>query len=507
MKVFLKNNKKRLLTGLLVTALLLAAIYFAAITGLYSGSPFDFQLARASKGRNEYEIQVELNPDTKTLKCTQKVEYINRSEDYLTHLYFHLYPNSYRYENKPVFEKNDMELAYPRGFSPGMLEIDNVLIDGKPADFVVGGYSENVLMLILQSSLAPGEKTLIEMDYRVLLPYCMGRFGYGDNTYKAVNWYPVACVYDENGWNLDPYYIIGDPFYSETANYHVRIKAPDNYVIAATGNIRSKKKENDQLLWEFDAPAVRDFGWLASNRFETASQRIGKTTVTSYYFTEDAGLKALDYAAHALAFFNEAFGEYPYPRFNIVESDFYIGGMEYPNLIMLDHSLYKKSETYLLELVAVHETAHQWWYGLVGNNQIKDAWLDEGLTEYSTVLYYGHRYGKEKEKEIYQNLIGQGKYRNLEYIYNSEDIDETIHRPVYEFPDWITYDLLVYGKGAMLFHSIREKTGDELFFKALQIYLRENCFENAGKENIIQAFNQVTGQDWQQHFDRWLYKQ
>lgn len=506
MKVLLKTKKKYLFIGILITVLLLAAIYFTGIWELRSGLPFTSQQARAGRGLNRYEIQAEFNPDAKTLKCSQRVEYINRTANHFTHLYFHLYPNSYRYENKPVFEKNDMELAYPKGFSPGMLEMDNILIDGEPADFVIGGYSENILMLILRGSLAPGEKAVIEMDYRVVLPYCMGRFGYGDNMYKAVNWYPIACVYDENGWNLDPYHIIGDPFYSDTANYRVWIQAPAGYEIAATGDMAGRREEEDYVIWEFDAPAVRDFAFLAGNRYQAASQKIGKTTVTSYYFTENAGLKALDYAAQALAYFNEAFGEYPYPRFNLVESDFYIGGMEYPCLIMLDHNLYERSESDWLEMVTVHETAHQWWYGLVGNNQITDAWLDEGLTEYSTVLYYGHRYGQEKEEEVYKNLIGEGKYKNLQYIFSSDDIDETIHRPVHEFPNWSVYDLLVYGKGAMLFHSLREEIGDELFFKSLQLYFRENCFKNAGKEDIIKAFNQITGKDWQQHFDRWLYE-
>jgi hypothetical protein len=129
----------------------------------------------------------------------------------------------------------------------------------------------------------------------------MGRFGYGDNMYKAVNWYPIASVYDENGWNLDRYYAIGDPFYSDAANYRVQIQAPADYLIAATGDIKREKRAKITVIWEFDAPAVRDFAWLAGNQFQTASKKVGKTTITSYYFTEQAGKQALDYAAESLA--------------------------------------------------------------------------------------------------------------------------------------------------------------------------------------------------------------
>jgi aminopeptidase N len=69
----------------------------------------------------------------------------------------------------------------------------------------------------------------------------------------------------------------------------------------------------------------------------------------------------------------------------------------------------------------------------------------------------------------------------------------------------VIYDLLVYGKGAMLFHSLRQEMGEELFFKGLQSYFQENRFQNAGKADIIRTFNQVSGRDWQHHFDQWLY--
>lgn len=505
MKVLkIRQNKKNLLIIVLITVLLLTGLY---LSGVFWPSPLTgaSKLVHASKGLNQYEISVDFNPEAKMLTCKQKVVYTNKTGDSLPHLYFHLYPNAYQYEDKPVFEKADWNQAYPNGFSPGFLELSNVWINEKAVNFVIGGYSEDILMLFPENGIAPDEKLIIEMEYSVLLPDCMGRFGYGRNMYKIVNWYPIACVYDENGWNLDPYYIIGDPFYSDAANYEVMVSAPSEYILAATGEVQSKKNNGENTIWEIRALAVRDFSLLAGNTFKTLSRQVGKTLLTSYYYTEAAGRKALDCAAESLAYFNEAFGEYPYPQYAVVESDFYIGGMEYPNLIMLDHSLYQSSNSSYLELVTVHETAHQWWYGLVGNDQIADAWMDEGLTEYSTVLYYGNRYGKETEKEIYQNVIGEGKYRAFSSYQNYAATDETIHRPSYEFLDWINYDLLVYGKGAMLFHSLREEMGEEKFLQSLQKYYKDKQFQNAKKSDLIQAFNQVTGLDWQQHFDKWLY--
>ncbi|HHY81602.1 MAG TPA: M1 family metallopeptidase [Clostridiales bacterium] len=505
MKFLSKKHRRYLLIGAAAVILLLTCLFLGNAFGLKTRVDSSLKLIQASRGLNSYDIDVEFDPETKMLRCNQKVEYINKSEDQLDHLYFHLYPNAYQYENKPVFDKYEMLQAYPNGFSPGFIEIYDVRVDGRKANYVIGGYTENVIMLILEGSLSPGGQALIEMDYAVQLPNCLGRFGYGDNMFKVVNWYPIASVYDENGWNLDPYYSIGDPFYSDAANYHVTIKAPADYIIASTGRVKSKREENGSVIWEVDAPAVRDFAWLTSNAFETASKMVEGTMVTSYFFTQEAGMKVLDYAAGALEYYNKVFGKYPYAHFAVVESDFFIGGMEYPNLIMVDHSLYQNDRHGYLELITVHETAHQWWYGLVGNNQIQDAWIDEGLTEYSTVLYYGYKYGEEKEEEIYKSIVGEGKYKNLQVYYDSDDIDETIHKPSYAFENWMLYDILVYGKGSMLFHSLREQMGDKLFFTALNEFFKEYQFRNAGKDDIIRVFNQVSGMDWEQHFNNWLY--
>lgn len=197
MRIQINRNMKYLLIGLLIAALLLGGLVYAGVLKLGGGVDGNPKLVQASEGLNQYEISAEFDPAAKTLQCTQKVEYINRSGKDLTHLYFHLYPNAFQYEDKPVFDKGEMKRAYPNGFSPGSLDMKEVRVEGKESEFIIGGYSENILMLLLDGSLAPDEAVSIEMHYTVQMPNSLGRFGYGDNTYKAVNWYPIASVYDE----------------------------------------------------------------------------------------------------------------------------------------------------------------------------------------------------------------------------------------------------------------------------------------------------------------------
>ena len=106
----------------------------------------------------------------------------------------------------------------------------------------------------------------------------------------------------------------------------------------------------------------------------------------------------------SIEIFNDMFGKYPYNIYSVIASDFYIGGMEYPTLSMIDEGLYTNKNKFLLEYVIAHETAHQWWYSVVGNDEVSEPWLDEALTEYSTILSFEKKYGKNIIENLYGNL-------------------------------------------------------------------------------------------------------
>lgn len=505
MKLFHAKRKavRNLILGIITAILVISAIYIGIS---FTKDDLDYSLAEISEGLTQYGISVIFSPEEKVAYCKQYTNYVNDTNEELSEIYFHLYPNAFRYEDKPVFPPEELERAYPNGFSPGEIRFEHISINDEPADFIIEGFSDNILKIMLEEPLKPDDRIRIDMEYSVLLPNSPGRFGYGENTFNFANWYPIVCVYDDGQWHLDPYYAIGDPFYSNIANYKVEITAPKDYIIAATGEIAEEiRREGSNKIWNINAEAVRDFAWVASNKFKVSEKKVGSTRVYSYYYTPEGGEEALDYAASSLEIFNKLFGKYPYPQLSVVQADFFIGGMEYPNLVMIDGSLYSEENRDWLELITVHEVAHQWWYGLVGNNQIEKPWLDEALTEYSTVLYYGQRYGPEEEQEKYEEIIAKGKYQILGILAADFDIDETIDRPVYEFDNWVIYDLLVYGKGAMMFHELRQEMGDKMFFDTLREYFKSNRFKNAKPEDLMAACLKVTGKSWDEFFNIWLY--
>ncbi len=513
MKIILtrRNTLRWILAGLVILLLLAAAFRLELFLGggSFGGGPsraIPSEVRRASRGLTEYRIDVEFDPGRKLLICNQRVEYRNHERESLGELFFHLYPNVFKDRRRVPFPQEDMGLAYPNGFSSGYMRLKEVRVEGTPVSFTLKGESSDILHLPLPKVIKPGKTITIDMEYLVKLPNCLGRFGYGDTTYNVTNWYPILSVYDETGWNNDPYYEIGDPFYSDAANYKVTIHGPEDLVIASTG-MAQKRVEGDRGIWTIEAYAVRDFAWLAGRRenFKVFSREVDGTMVYSYSYEDEAGEAALDYAAEAIRIFNKAFGKYPYRQFSVVEADFFIGGMEYPHIVLIDKALYRPEVRQLLEYVVVHEAAHQWWYGLVGNDEIDESWLDEALTEYSTILYYGKRYGPQRQERMFQTMVIDNGYGRLEALTEGQKEKEIIHKPTYEFEDMWVYDSLVYGKGAVMFRELHKEMGDQDFEKFLQTYYREMKYKNATKEDLLKACRKATGKEWKDFFQKWLY--
>ena len=207
-------------------------------------------------------------------------------------------------------------------------------------------------------------------------------------------------------------------------------------------------------------------------------------------------MQALDHAQNALFFFNDYFGQYPYDEYCVVASDFYIGGMEYPNLVIIGVDFYSPGE--FLEYVVVHETAHQWWYGLVGNNQIEEAWLDEALAEYSTLLYYEYFYGRKTGQKVYEEAIF-----NPYKLYEVSNTPGPILRPLSDFTDWKDYSAAVYYKGAIMLKELEGRMGKGNFRKHCATILK-SLYKNATTADFIKALNHVTGVDWTDYIYNWL---
>lgn len=449
---------------------------------------------------NHYNIEIDLDYENKVYKGKQNTNYINNTDKTLSELYFHIYPNAFKtIDTAPIlFSQGTGNISDYEG---GGIDILKVSHDGKDLDFSIQGEGDTILYIELDKPLAKGEKLNIYLEYEVKLPTTKDRFGYGDRVINGGNWYPVVAVYDENGWNLDPYYKLGDPFYSDISNYDISINTNKDVVIASSGNILSEVVEGKKKTYKIEGKLIRDFAWAASKDFKIAEKEIDGTNIKLYYLDKNNSMikNSLKFSEDSLKVFNELFGKYPYGVYSVVMTEF-PSGMEYPGMVFISDELFSKELTSLLEQVIVHETAHQWWYGLVGNNQIKEAWLDESLTTYSEVIYIREVYGKERSESYYTENIEIGYELGESYLMGNNIVNKSLD----QFEGWDDYGPLVYSKGGVFIHEIKEKYGYDILVEILNKYFQEYKFKTAKTEDFIRICEEITGEDFSNLLDKWL---
>ncbi|MCL2370557.1 MAG: M1 family peptidase, partial [Firmicutes bacterium] len=265
------------------------------------------------------------------------------------------------------------------------------------------------------------------------------------------------------------------------------------------GCCESADLNGDRVTHRKEALVVRDFAIVMSPDFRVMTETVDGIEIRYYYIIDPTPELSLKIAVDSVRTFNEHIGMFPYPTLAVVETHFLHGGMEYPRLVMISNELSGD----LYREVIVHEVAHQWWYAVVGNNPVLHAWMDEGLTEYTTTLFYvwNPQYGITYQERMADKLTGLLLYLEL---YGRQRPDTSMNRPLNEFRNSYDYMYMVYVKGGLMFSSLRRMIGNDNFFAALKLYYEQNFFQMARPENLIAAFEQASGKPLEAYFDSWL---
>ncbi|HEY8443874.1 MAG TPA: M1 family metallopeptidase [Clostridia bacterium] len=461
------------------------------------------EVQRAAKSLSTYTIKAVYDEYNHTVTAHQKIKYINNYDVPLKELKLHLYPNAFREgaKIKPVRDE-DFSRAYPSGASYGDIIINEVYVAGKKADFKIGGEDRNVLTIKFPAALYPSASFTIEFDFILRLANTSHRLGYTDKCVNLGNWFPIACVYEDGGYTTYAYYPNGDPFYSEAANFYIELTLNSDFFVAATGRNTGTKLQGKTKTLNFEALAVRDFAFVLSKEFLSTSATAGDVVVTYFYYDDSNPEIFLKAAVDAVNTYSKLFGQYPYPHLNVIKTPFIHGGMEYPCLVYISDSITNPEA--FIEVIA-HEVAHQWWYGVVGNDQVKHAWMDEGLTEYATSLFYEKNpsYNQDISTRIMHALQSYLVYVEMHKNVHGE-VDTSMNRPTYSYKTEQEYVYMTYVKGALMFYNIRNIIGDKAFFDSLKKYYDRNKFKLAAPEDLIGAFEDASKKDLEGVFNAWL---
>lgn len=453
-------------------------------------------------------MQLELDEQGKLLSGKSVIEYRNNTGKTLTDVPFMLYPNAYRQAATAPFAKDDLPMAYPSGFDAGYILIDTLHVDGQSTYYGLDNADDTCMQVHLPKPLLSGQSARIEIGFTVKLPHSLGRFGYGEKAFNLCNATPIACSWDGKAFVRHPYEKVGDPFVSDIADYEVTLRVPQGMVVAHTGEGDSRIEEG-YTVYEMRAQNVRDFAMVASRYFKVAEKQLkcGDTQVCvrSYYF-EDCqwgGQFALKTGVESLRSFTKQIVAYPYPVMNVVQTDFFIGGMEYPNLVLIDRSLYNKELAMDLDRVVAHEVGHQWFYGIVGNDQVQEPWLDESLTDYLTLLYFYDRYG-EKQGRAYEELYVTQLYDLLQRRCQLTEKTDGVGQPTTAFTDEVAYSAVVYTRGTQMLCALEEQIGRERMCAFLSDYVCAFAGQRVTGAQFKEHLNTFAGGDFAAFLQDWL---
>ncbi len=446
-----------------------------------------FFACNGSLKKTTYDIEAQVSGDT--LSGRETVTFFNDTENSFTSLKFNLYANAFR-ENAAVspISAQYYYKAYENGESYGNTEIKAVYIGEKEAEFSVAGTDENILEVKLFGELFPDEKVSVTIEFTVKLAEVIARTGINGKTVNLANFYPILCGIKDGAFFECEYYAVGDPFFSDVADYKVKFTAPKEYVVAAGGREVSSETQGENTVKVFESENCRSFAIVISKDFEVISGDFNGVKVSYFYYADEDPQESLSDAISALGYFSETFGEYPFPVYNVVQTKFVQGGMEFTSLVFISDELEKAAK----REVIVHETAHQWWQAAVGVNEIESPFIDEGLAEYSVVLFYENHpdYGFTRKQLIDSS---EKTYKVFCSVYKkiSGEVDTTMTRRLNEYKSEYEYVNIAYVKSCIMFDYLRQTVGDNKFFSGLKRFYDENRFKIAGEEELIGAFERA----------------
>ncbi|QFZ73515.1 M1 family peptidase [Streptomyces fagopyri] len=336
------------------------------------------------------------------------------------------------------------------------------------------------LQISLASPLAQGQSATIGFDLTITVPSGADRFGADGAFVNIGNALPVLAVKDAAGWHLDPYTNNGESFYSLAADFKVTLDHPTSLLVPATGTSVDTAGSSGRTVTTATASKVRDFAWAAGPFSKISGTSPAGTAINIYSvsgISSSDSQSMLATAKSAVDAHAARFGAYPYGELDaVIDNNYWFGGMEYPGFV--------------LDLVSTtaltHEIGHQWFYGIVGDDEYNSPWLDEAFTDYAT--------------DLAQNKTGTSCWNSVSWASSAEKITNSM---AYWDAHSSRYSTVVYGYGKCALHDLRRVLGDTVMAKLLKDYATSHWYGVSTTSEFKAAAQAATTTDltsfWTQH--------
>jgi Peptidase family M1 domain len=440
-----------------------------------AGNPVSTEVMDAA---TQYDLDAILDYFQHSLTVTETIKYVNNNLEAL----------------------DDLILVVESNRRPGAFSLVSLVWEsgGSSIDYDLSG---DRLHISLPQPLASGDGVSIVIKYGLEIPEITPPsgtnrplvYGYTNRQTNIVDWYPYIPPYRSgDGWLVHENWWFGEHQVFDSADFQVKFRISEpvrDLVIAASA---PATQDGEAYIYHLDS--ARTFALSASNQYEVQSTTVGDVTIYSYSFplNKDAGLEALQNTADALQLFSQLIMPYPHSSLSVVEADF-LDGMEFDGLYFLSHGfydLYDGTPKGYLTFIAAHETAHQWWYGLVGNDQAMEPWLDEAMCTYMEHVFYEAVYA-DYRTDSGQSLVDWWWYYRVNYY----EPDGWVNGSIYDFDQFRSYRDTVYLNGAKFLEDLRNLIGDQAFFSFLKDYAGQNKYQIATATDFFDTLKENTSKN------------
>jgi hypothetical protein len=392
-------------------------------------------LSQAYLSRTRYLLAIDLDPAQGRLRGKARVLYVNRAFVATDRVIFRLYPNH------PVHGGRTMTVSD--------ITVDGVAVQGQLLDV-----DQTVLSVPLNAVLDPGGSAVIEMNYTITTP--------GGSFYYLSEPYPVVAVFDASGWRMDVVTKGLDYAFTDSALHAVRLRAPSEISTWFVGTAKSVEPGADgKTTYTVVTGPTRNFVIVQGRGW--SSQEVGGASVPIRLYSFDnlaAATEIGQIAAAAFSFYEQNFGSYPYAELKVVSMRFASGGEEYPGLVFINN---ERNSAYR-RFITAHEVAHQWFYGIAGNDTLNNAWLDESLTQVAGYLFYKRGgFGPANAAETY--------WQSILSWYNRRQTVRKLNTPMAQYRDFPDFMSNIYGGGAVFLRQLGEMIGDDALIGGIRTYV------------------------------------
>ncbi len=490
-----------------------------------------------------YTIEASLDAEGKTLDGRQTLRWRNIQETATDELWFHLYWNAWRNDHSTWMREDLLrgrsDLAEVRRGDWGWLEVETATLAG--VDLMAthrfaapdngNVHDRTVMVFSLPEAVQPGDEVTVELTWRAKIPRTFARTGYRDDFFFIAHWFPKLGVYEPEGWNCHHFHAATE-FFSDYGVYDVTLDLPSEFVVGATGRRVKRDESGPRTRHQFVQEDVHGFAWTASPDYLERTDRFavpGLPPVDIRLLMQPEHLHQADRHLHAtkatLEHYGRWYGPYPYAQITVIDPLYRsgAGGMEYPTLFTSGTQIINPKGGGSPEGVTVHEAGHQFWYGLVGNNEFEHAWLDEGLNTFSTARVMNVTYDDTALMGRYLNFPGGevgGFLRVLSpefvqtraihgnrfsrYIASEGPTMDAMSVPSFQaFPAGIRS--LSYHKTATWLHTLERFLGWDVLQPAMASFFARWQFGHPRPEDFFAVIEEESGQDLDWFFDQVYY--